>query len=140
MLRKISRLFVIKTRFEAFLIIYALALGATKWQSVSKTALPAAIPGICTGTILAISRAIGEAAPLILLGAVFISFNPLFREDGSLMDSFSAMPLQIFQWTAEPDAAFKKTAAAGIIVLLSVLLSFNAVAVFIRQKTQAKNG
>ena len=100
-----------------------LALGGTKWQSIRQVVLPAAIPGICTGSILAMSRAIGEAAPLILLGAVFISFNPLFRENGSLMDSFSAMPLQIFQWTSEPDADFKRTAAAGIIVLLVVLLT-----------------
>ena len=118
----------------------ALALGGTKWQAIRQVVLPAAIPGICTGSILAMSRAIGEAAPLILLGAVFISFNPLFRENGSLMDSFSAMPLQIFQWTAEPDADFKRTAAAGIIVLLAVLLTFNAVAVLIRQKTQSKAG
>ena len=117
-----------------------LALGGTKWQSIRQVVLPAAIPGICTGSILAMSRAIGEAAPLILLGAVFISFNPLFRENGSLMDSFSAMPLQIFQWTSEPDADFKRTAAAGIIVLLVVLLTFNAVAVLIRQKTQSKAG
>ena len=117
-----------------------LALGGTKWQAIRQVVLPAAIPGICTGSILAMSRAIGEAAPLILLGAVFISFNPLFRENGSLMDSFSAMPLQIFQWTSEPDAEFKRTAAAGIIVLLAVLLTFNAVAVLIRQKTQSKAG
>jgi len=117
-----------------------LALGGTKWQAIRQVVLPAAIPGICTGSILAMSRAIGEAAPLILLGAVFISFNPLFRENGSLMDSFSAMPLQIFQWTSEPDAEFKRTAAAGIIVLLAVLLTFNAVAVLIRQKTQGKSG
>ncbi len=117
-----------------------LALGGTKWQSIRQVVLPAAIPGICTGSILAMSRAIGEAAPLILLGAVFISFNPLFRENGSLMDSFSAMPLQIFQWTSEPDAEFKRTAAAGIIVLLAVLLTFNAVAVLIRQKSQSKSG
>lgn len=117
-----------------------LALGGTKWQAIRQVVLPAAIPGICTGSILAMSRAIGEAAPLILLGAVFISFNPLFRENGSLMDSFSAMPLQIFQWTSEPDAEFKRTAAAGIIVLLAVLLTFNAIAVLIRQKTQSKAG
>lgn len=108
----------------------ALALGATKWQSVSKTALPAAIPGICTGTILAISRAIGEAAPILVLGGTgFITSPP-----GNLMDSFSALPMTIFQWTKEPEAEFKTIAAAGIIVLLIALLSFNALAIYIRQR------
>lgn len=106
-----------------------LALGGTKWQSISKVVLPAAIPGICTGSILAMSRAIGEAAPIILMGAVLITYLP-----GNLMDNFSAMPLQIYNWTAEPDPEFRRTAAAGIIVLLAVLLTFNAIAVFIRQK------
>lgn len=109
----------------------ALALGATKWQSVSKTALPAAIPGICTGTILAISRAIGEAAPILVLGGTgFITSPPR-----NLMDSFSAMPMTIFQWTKEPEAEYKAIAAAGIIVLLIVLLSFNALAIYIRQRS-----
>lgn len=109
----------------------ALALGATKWQSVSKTALPAAIPGICTGTILAISRAIGEAAPILVLGGTgFITSPPR-----NLMDSFSAMPMTIFQWTKEPEAEFKTIAAGGIIVLLIVLLSFNALAIYIRQRS-----
>lgn len=108
----------------------ALALGATKWQSVSKTALPAAIPGICTGTILAISRAIGEAAPILVLGGTgFITSTPQH-----LMAKFSALPMTIFQWTKEPEAEFKDIAASGIIVLLIVLLSFNAVAIFIRQR------
>jgi len=108
-----------------------LALGGTKWQSISKVVLPAAVPGICTGAILAMSRAIGEAAPIILLGAVLITYLP-----ENLMSGFSAMPLQIYQWTSLPDEAFRRTAAAGIIVLLVVLLSFNAVAVLIRQKAQ----
>jgi phosphate transport system permease protein len=109
----------------------ALALGSTKWQSVSKTALPAAIPGICTGTILAISRAIGEAAPILVLGGTgFITSPPR-----NLMDSFSAMPMTIFQWTKEPEAEFKTIAAAGIIILLIVLLSFNALAIYIRQRS-----
>jgi phosphate transport system permease protein len=108
----------------------ALALGSTKWQSVSKTALPAAIPGICTGTILAISRAIGEAAPILVLGGTgFITSPPR-----NLMDSFSAMPMTIFQWTKEPETEYKTIAAAGIIVLLIVLLSFNALAIYIRQR------
>lgn len=109
----------------------SLALGGTKWQSISKVVLPSAIPGICTGAILAMSRAIGEAAPIIMLGAVLITYIP-----DNLMANFSAMPLQIYQWTAEPDEDFRRTAAAGIIVLLAVLLSFNAVAVFIRQRFQ----
>lgn len=109
----------------------ALALGATKWQSVSLTALPAAIPGICTGTILAISRAIGEAAPILVIGAAgYVSRNP-----AHLMDGFSAMPVTIFQWTREPGEAFRGIAAAGIIVLLLVLLSFNALAIYIRQRS-----
>ncbi len=110
----------------------ALAIGATRWQMISRMTLPAAIPGIMTGSILAMSRAIGEAAPiLILAGVVFITFNP-----GHLMDDFTAMPLQIYNWAGKPQADFHNTAAAGIIILLVVLLSFNAVAIFIRQKFQ----
>ena len=108
-----------------------LALGGTRWQSISKIALPAAVPGICTGTILAMSRAVGEAAPLLILaGVVFISFTP-----ANLMDNFTVMPLQIFNWASRPQADFHHVAAAGIIVLLAVLLMFNAIAVIIRQKT-----
>lgn len=110
----------------------ALALGATRWQTIRHMSLLAAIPGICTGTILAMSRAIGEAAPiLILAGAVYISFLPKH-----LMDSFTAMPLQIYNWASRPQAEFHDIAAAGIIVLLAVLLTFNGVAVLIRQKFQ----
>jgi phosphate transport system permease protein len=108
----------------------ALAAGATKWQMVWKMTLPAAIPGIMTGSILAMSRAIGEAAPiLIIAGIVFIRFTPQH-----LMDDFTAMPLQIYDWAGRPQEAFHKVAATGIIVLLAVLLSFNTLAVFIRQK------
>ncbi|MEM1097819.1 MAG: ABC transporter permease subunit [Planctomycetota bacterium] len=120
----------------------ALALGGTKWQSISRVVLPGAIPGICTGSILAMSRAIGEAAPMLMIGAVFITFVPGPKPgfgDGTLMDSFSAMPLQIFNWTSMPKDGFKDAAAAGIIVLLAVLLTFNALAVFIRQKYTQKN-
>ncbi len=110
----------------------SLALGGTKWQSISTIALPAAIPGICTGAILAMSRAIGEAAPiLILAGVVFINFLP-----ANLMDDFTAMPLQIYNWASRPQTEFHRVAAAGIIVLLAILLSFNALAVFIRIKFQ----
>lgn len=108
----------------------ALALGATKWQSISKTALPAAIPGICTGTILAISRAIGEAAPLLAIGGVgYVTTTP-----NNLMDRFSALPLNIYKWSGEPNTDFQTVAAAGIIVLLVVLLSFNALAIYIRHR------
>jgi len=110
----------------------ALAMGATRWQMIWNMTLPAAVPGIMTGAILAMSRAIGEAAPiLIIAGIVFITFTP-----EHLMDDFTAMPLQIFDWARRPQQAFHDVAAAGIIVLLAVLLTFNAVAVFIRQKFQ----
>ena len=110
-----------------------LALGGTKWQSIEKVVLPAAIPGICTGAILALSRAIGEAAPILLIGYVTVQSAP-----DHLMGAFAALPLQIFQWTSEPDQAFRAAAAAGIIVLLAVLFVFNGIAVLIRQKTQSK--
>jgi len=108
------------------------AIGATRWQVVSKMSLPAAIPGIMTGSILAMSRAIGEAAPiLVIAGLVFIRFTP-----DNLMAEFTAMPLQIYDWAGRPQAEFHKVAASGIIVLLLLLLSFNAIAVFIRHKFQ----
>ncbi|MAE63112.1 MAG: phosphate ABC transporter, permease protein PstA [Phycisphaeraceae bacterium] len=108
----------------------AAALGATPWQTVRRMTLPRAVPGIMTGTILAMSRAIGEAAPiLIIAGIVFIRYTP-----AHLMDDFTAMPLQIFNWAGRPNEQFHRVAAAGIIVLLVILLAFNAVAVFIRHK------
>lgn len=107
----------------------SLALGATRWQTTRRMTLPAAIPGIMTGAILAISRAIGEAAPvLVIAGIVFIRFTPMH-----LMDDFTAMPLQIYDWAGRPQEEFHRVAATGIIVLLCVLLAFNATAVFIRQ-------
>ncbi|MEM6392852.1 MAG: ABC transporter permease subunit [Planctomycetota bacterium] len=111
-----------------------LALGGTKWQAIEKVVLPTAIPGICTGAILALSRAIGEAAPILLIGYVGLQSGP-----SNLMAGFSALPLEIYNWTSEPEEAFRDAAAAGIIVLLAVLFSFNAVAVFIRQKFQQAN-
>ncbi|QDU32801.1 Phosphate transport system permease protein PstA [Poriferisphaera corsica] len=108
----------------------ALALGCTRWQTVWSTSLPAAIPGIMTGTILAMSRAIGEAAPLLIIASLYLRFTP-----GHLMDDFSAMPLQIFNWAGRPQADFHYVAASGIIVLLIILLSFNAIAITIRQLT-----
>lgn len=111
-----------------------LALGATKWQMVAKMTLPAAIPGIMTGSILAMSRAIGEAAPiLVIAGIVYITFTPQH-----LMDDFTAMPLQIYDWSSRPQDEFHRVAAAGIIVLLALLLSFNALAILIRQKFQTR--
>jgi phosphate transport system permease protein len=110
----------------------ALALGATRWQVVRGITLPAAVPGIMTGAILAMSRAIGEAAPiLVIAGIVYITFTPQ-----NLMDDFTAMPLQIFDWASRPQSEFHDVAAAGIVVLLAILLTFNAVAVYIRQKFQ----
>ena len=110
----------------------ALALGSTRWQVVRRMTLPSAIPGIMTGTILAMSRAIGEAAPvLVIAGIVYITFTP-----EHLMDDFTVMPLQIFNWAQRPQEEFYRVAATGILVLLAVLLSFNALAVFIRYKFQ----
>jgi len=108
----------------------SLALGATQLQTVGRQTLPAAVPGIATGTILAVSRAMGEAAPLLLLGAlVFITYDP-----NGLTAGFTTLPIQIFGWTSAPQADFKTVAAAAIILLLSILLSLNAVAIFIRNK------
>jgi phosphate transport system permease protein len=110
----------------------ALGLGATQWQTIWKVTLPASVPGIMTGSILAMSRAIGEAAPLLMIsGIVYIKFAP-----GNLMDDFTALPLQIFSWAQESQAEFHDLAASGIIVLLGVLLMFNAVAVAVRQWLQ----
>jgi phosphate transport system permease protein len=107
----------------------ALALGATRWQAVRSHVLPAALPGILTGLILALSRAIGETAPLIMIGALtYVAFTP----EGPL-DGFTTMPIQIFNWASRPQPEFHELAAAGIIVLLAVLLTMNAVAVAIRQ-------
>jgi len=112
----------------------ALALGATRWQVVWAHVLPSAVPGIITGVILALSRAIGEAAPLIMIGALtFITFVP----EGPL-DAFTAIPIQVFNWCDEPDQIFQELAAAGILVLLGVLLPMNAVAVAIRAWHQRK--
>ncbi|TCW40870.1 phosphate ABC transporter membrane protein 2 (PhoT family) [Laceyella sacchari] len=110
----------------------SLAMGATKWQTIQKVVLPYALPGIMTGTILALSRAIGETAPLIMVGAAtFLAFTP-----GSLFDEFSALPIQIYNWVAQPKAEFSNLAAAGIIVLLVILLTMNGLAIFLRNKFQ----
>jgi phosphate transport system permease protein len=106
----------------------SLALGATPLQTVRKQVIPAALPGILTGVILAVARAIGEAAPLLLVGAVtFVTFDPSFFEGG-----YSAMPVQIFQYAGRPQEDFRILAAAGVIVLLLVLLVMNSVAIWLR--------
>lgn len=112
----------------------AYALGATRWQTVRAHVIPAALPGIMTGTILALSRAIGEASPLLILGALtYIAFVPQ-----GPWDAFTALPLQIYAWIDAPQEEFHKLAAAAIIVLLAVLLPMNAVAVGVRAWRQRK--
>jgi phosphate transport system permease protein len=108
----------------------AFALGATRWQVTRDHVLPQAMPGILTGVILALSRAIGETAPLIMIGALtYIAFVP----EGP-MDEFTALPIQIYNWTSRPQEAFHELASAGITVLLLVLLIMNATAVWIRYR------
>lgn len=112
----------------------AFAVGATRWQVVRAHVLPSALPGILTGVILAMSRAIGETAPLIMIGALtYVAFVP----EGP-MDEFTALPIQIFNWTSRPQEEFHELASAGIVVLLAVLLMMNAVAVYIRYRGTRK--
>ncbi len=111
------------------------ALGATRWQVIRTLVLPYAFPGILTGVILAVSRAVGETAPLIVMGALtFVPFAP----DGPL-SPFTVLPIQIFNWVSRPQEDFHTAAAAGIIVLLVVLLTMNALAVFLRNKFQKRS-
>ncbi|MBA2742405.1 MAG: phosphate ABC transporter permease PstA [Actinobacteria bacterium] len=111
----------------------AFALGATKWQVVWRQVLPAAIPGMATGSILALSRAVGETAPLIMVGAVvYVAFNP------TLLGEYTALPVQIYNWTKQPDTEFQTLAAAGAIVLLVIVLSMNAVAIVVRNRYRRK--
>jgi phosphate transport system permease protein len=108
------------------------ALGATRWQTTWHQVLPGALPGILTGLILALSRAMGETAPLIMLGALtYVPFAP----DG-IWSPFTVLPIQIFNWVSRPDVAFVENAAAGIIVLLALLLTMNAVAIVMRDRLQ----
>lgn len=107
----------------------ALALGCTRWQVIRRIVLPSSVPGIMTGAILAMSRAIGEAAPLLMAGA----FLFILQTPNNLLDSFAALPLQIFNWAGKPQAEFHQLAASGIIVLLGVLMIFNVIAIVIRQ-------
>jgi phosphate transport system permease protein len=111
----------------------AYALGATKWQVVWRQVLPAALPGIATGSILALSRGLGETAPLLLVGALtYVAFDP------TLLGDFTALPVQIFQWVARPQEEFRVLAASGIIVLLAILLTLNAFAIWVRNRYQRK--
>ena len=111
----------------------AYALGATKWQVVWRQVLPASIPGIATGSILALSRGLGETAPLLLVGALtYVSFNP------TLLGDFTALPVQIYQWIARPQDEFRTLAASGIIVLLAILLTLNAFAIWLRNKYERR--
>lgn len=110
------------------------ALGTTRWQTIRYTVLPASLPSILTGIILATSRAIGETAPLIMIGALtYIAFLP-----SGPLDSFTVLPIQIFNWTSRPNADFHGLAAAGIIVLLAVLLFLNTTAILLRNKYQRR--
>ena len=113
----------------------AMALGATRWQAVSRQVFPAALPGMLTGTILAMSRAIGESAPLIVVGGIVFgtqipSINPAEANETPLF----AMPLQIFFWAGDPREDFQQLAATGIIVLLGFLILMNAVAIYVRNR------
>jgi phosphate transport system permease protein len=110
----------------------AYALGATKWQTVRHQVLPAAFPGILTGLILALSRAIGETAPLVTIGALtYVPFAP-----DSIWSPFTVLPIQIFAWVSRPQAAFAENAAAGILVLLGLLLVMNGTAIALRDRLQ----
>ncbi len=112
----------------------SLAVGSTHWQTVRHHVLPYAMPGILTGTILAASRAIGETAPLITIGA--LTFVPFVPE--SPLDRFTVLPIQIFNWVSKPQAEFHELAAAGIIILLVALLSMNLAAVVLRQRMRTR--
>jgi phosphate transport system permease protein len=114
----------------------SMALGATQWQTVWRQVLPAAIPGIATGVILALSRAIGETAPLIMVGAAtFVAFDP------GLTSAFTALPIQIFEWISRPSSSvndYESLAAGGIVVLMILLLGMNAVAIWLRNRYEHK--
>jgi len=106
------------------------ALGASKWQTIWNIVLPMALPGILTGVILSVSRAIGETAPLITIGALtYVPFVP-----DSIWSAFTVLPIQTFDWVSRPQAAFANNAAAAIIVLLALLLTLNAVAIWLRDR------
>ena len=109
-------------------------MGATKWQTIVRVVLPTALPGIATGAILALSRVIGETAPLVVIGIpMFVAFLPQ-----SVFDAFTVLPMQIYNWTSRPQEEFQYVAAAGIIVLLTMLVLMNSIAIFIRNKFQKR--
>jgi phosphate transport system permease protein len=112
----------------------SMALGATKWQTIWKQVLPASIPGVATGVILALSRAIGETAPLIVVGATIFATSA----STGLFEEFSAMPITIFNWTADSRTEFHALAATAIIVLMAILLAMNAVAIWLRNRYEQK--
>jgi phosphate transport system permease protein len=113
----------------------SLALGATKWQTIRRQVLPASIPGIATGTILALSRAIGETAPLLLVGATtFVLYNP----ESPFSGAYTALPVQIFNWAVRPQEDFRILAAAGIILLMGALLLMNSFAIWLRNRYETK--
>ena len=123
------------------------ALGASKWQTIRNQVLPSAMPGILTGVILAMSRAVGETAPLITMGALtYIAFLPAspissafpYISFQGLFDAFTVLPIQIFNWVSRPQKGFAIDAAAGIIVLLVITFVMNAFAIYLRQKYQKK--
>ena len=113
----------------------AYALGATRWEAIRFHVLPLALPGILTGTILALSRAVGEAAPLLVIGALsFLRFVP-----SGPLDQFTVIPIQIYNWVSKPQAGFQNIAAAASIVLLVLLLTMNAAAILLRNRYSRRN-
>jgi len=113
-----------------------LALGATRWQTIRQVVLPQALPGVMTGAILAVSRAMGETAPLVVVGALaYVPFLP-----DSVFAQFGALPIQIFNWVSRPQPAFLVNAAAGIVVLLTLMLILNAGAIYLRDRMQSRYG
>ena len=113
----------------------ALALGATQWQAVYRVVLPSAVPGIATGSILAVSRAMGESAPLLLLGALsFVTFNPT-----GLDSQFTIMPLTIFKYASDSREEFHYIASAGSLILVAILFTLNFIAIFLRDRTNKKS-
>lgn len=119
-----------------FLSEASYALGATKWQTIRRIIIPSAFSGIITGNILALSRAIGETAPLIMIGALtFVAFVP-----SSPLSPFTALPIQIYNWVSRPQEGFHQIAASGIIVLLLILFLMNGLATYLRYKFHKKGG
>jgi phosphate transport system permease protein len=111
-----------------------LALGGTRWATIRQVVLPQALPGIMTGSILAVSRAMGETAPLVVVGALaYVPFLP-----DSVFSQFGALPIQIFNWVSRPQQAFLINAAAGIVVLLAMMLVLNLAAIIIRDRMQMR--